>query len=1441
MDPKYRKTLKATTLEMRHILEGYYDNSGRWICGSIEKQLTSLGFRFKRNEWGRPEKLELEEWRFDNLNPIHKNAYRHVNAYINHQKESGIKEGEAIDCFTRECAYTWANRLLALRCMESRGLIDEVIIQKETYGNRSLKHNRLARMNPELCAGEDGGLFETLFREFNERSHELPMLFDPGSPMVSVRPLVADLKKCIGLLSGIEKAISAESAVDNVFNAPDSIGWAYQYWNTEEKDRIFARTSGKWFDGKKHKIAGKDIIPATQLYTEPYMVKFLVQNSLGATWMMMHPESNLCEKWEYYVKDADRNPSEKKPIREITFLDPACGSGHFLIEAFDLYYDMYQEEGEIEDPGQICGSILENNLYGIDIDERAVQIAALALVMKAKEKCWNFMPRKVNLASTNIHIPKGKDHLQIFLEKHPEDKPLKKAIETIFSALENVSELGSLLQIEEPVDKELRYLKGVYDEERSLKTKKWQNGTVYSIEAPLLFEEIEKPKQVELPLGIENFNEWKQKTISNLKKHFDEEIESSDLFRKFFGINVEKGLSLFDILSRKYDIVSSNPPFLSNRRMGKSLKREIWKIYTIAKLDTYLSFIWRSRLLLNHNGRVALLTPIQWLFLRAFKKIRIDILKKDHIELIAHLGLGAFNESILIFPCMFILSKGKLEKKDKSWITALKATANKSAVGKGNQLAKIAEKRDNNFFQFSQHEFLNIPDCPIIYWITEELINILHKDNVRLSRYAVVRHGMTTSNNSRFTRLLGEVGYQEFGRRWRKYSKGGRYQKWYGLQWLLFDWDHQGSRVKQIALKLYGCVTRTIQNQGYYFKSGLTYTLYSNGSLGVRIMNDSGFDVGGMSIFVHNNNGPKYRFSVLSLLNSRIVSFLLRIVAQDIKFQAGTVENLPIPKDFIYNDLLLNVGEICVFLKSLIINSNILELDFCHETYSKDLFQKVIIKNTIPQQYIISTYLHCLEAFNELNVLNLYNVSEALIKEILGETGTPAGWFPLISNYETLPDLPDEIENLKENDVNLVEIPRELSDHLEKHDRISPSEDELFFIKQRLGILFEAGPGAKIDDLDIPGIDISNIGGNSDTEKEDEDEIASIARIPIPTETFLEELSVKMEIHPISIYWLLKEGIEKEGWRCIPEKNRITEDMFTVIILHILGHRWPKQIEAGEPVPEWADEDGIIPLIEGAGEVPLVEWVRQRIREDFPGGSVSSIEREFEEVVGVSLFDWLSGPFFKRHISQFKKRPIAWHLESKPEGRRKNKPAFSCLIYYHKLDIDLLPKIRSQYVGLLRTRYESEYRTLDRLENLTPDQASRKTQLKNWIDELRDFDERLKKVSTEGFNGKKLKEVAETEPHDEWCSRDGTADFPRIKEEFLKQEMRYDPDINDGVRVNIAPLQKAGLLHSDVLGKKDIDKAINDRAEWRADERRWCREEKLPRPGWWPEKSEAKV
>ena len=544
MDSSLKKKLRALSLALRHTLEG---STGQ--AGDLESRLNQMGI------WrGRPPK-PVEELR---LSAPDLAARRVVDAFLTYREEAGVSRKEAFAEFVRESAFSWANRLFMLRCLESRDLIDEVVLQKQVYGGRSLVHHHFAQQNPSACAGEDDGLFSVLEEEFRRRGAELPTVFDPQAPAIALRPSVSALKRCVGLLSGAVSLNGQGQATDELFVAGDVPGWAYQFWNAEEKDRVFEKVRTE----KGAKIEGADLIPATQLYTEPYMVKFLVQNSLGALWAGMYPETKLPDGWEFYVRDADRTPPVqpdpspfdpakapnssadpwarpnpklyaesdivayartltakvsgadvggfvdlrnqlldararpvlaklislnqeiceawnrewparrpklKKQAAELTFLDPACGSGHFLLEAFDLLYTMYEEEAILQTPEEICASILNHNLFGIDIDERAVQISVAALWMHALDRARQLKPEAVeglrdHLVAANLSLPKGRAHLEEFLAKHPEDAELRPALEAVFRGLADANQLGTLLRIEEPVEQELRRRKEEEDQ-----------------------------------------------------------------------------------------------------------------------------------------------------------------------------------------------------------------------------------------------------------------------------------------------------------------------------------------------------------------------------------------------------------------------------------------------------------------------------------------------------------------------------------------------------------------------------------------------------------------------------------------------------------------------------------------------------------------------------------------------------------------------------------------------------------------------------------------------------------------------------------------------------------------------------------------------------------------------------------------------------------------
>ena len=727
--------------------------------------------------------------------------------------------------------------------------------------------------------------------------------------------------------------------------------------------------------------------------------------------------------------------------------------------------------------------------------------------------------------------------------------------------------------------------------------------------------------------------------------------------------------------------------------------------------------------------------------------------------------------------------------------------------------AATAGKLDSIQFRPQQVRFLSLPQTPICYWLRDRFFELLAA--CTLGDRADVCQGLATARDPRFVRFHWEVRPSEWARplterRWVPFEKGGGYGKWYGHHYWAVEWEHGGARIKSTP-------GPRVQNEQHYFREGWTYSYMARGSFGLRRLDEG-------SIFAHISSAVLPRTDQPGLaaqMNSRISSFLVRALAARIQLTESYIWRLPAPEKIPPSLVALEAA--CISVKHHLVGRDITERSFTTLRVAENVASIAEADRKLTDaREAEAAVLHALEGEAEREACAAYVLSEQDLAPVIEETGTPAAWFPLVVGYDALPPLSEPLVS----DEALLST-------LAAQERRILLASELVAVKQRLRLLYDAGAGATLEPNDSE---------ESPEGNDEEDEEASVAgaSIPIPSETFLEEVSRKMELHPVSIYWLLREVREEVGEVNVGERRQFAENCASECVLRLVGHKWPKEIASGVPTPDWVDEDGIIPLTEGLDEPTLLARLRALWSLDFGETGVGASERYCHEMLGKPVADWLAAGFWSRHTSQFKKRPIAWQIESRPtstgnrgRGRRRGTPVFSCLVYYHRLDADLLPKIRTQYVGPLRVRFQTELGALERTQNRSAEQDARRVELDQKVEELSAFDARLKDVVANGFACTALQGLTEAEPLDKWTSRDGRAGAPSSRQDLLAQERRYDPDINDGVRVNIAPLQRAGLLAADVLAAKDVEKAISDRAEWRADERRWCREGKLPRPGWW--------
>lgn len=585
-----RRALAKTVLHLRAALE---DDFG--------KQLRAVGMR----EEGVPPPPAGRT-----LTPAEQRVRDLASVVVRREVEGGATNEQAFQAYVRDSAFTFLNRMVGLRCLEERGLLlvdgqPETAITLDPARNASSLYwrvrNELGPATPPRAVWR-----ETLRRAGAAISEQVGVLFDPESEYAALLPLQPTLQRVVDALNGPD--IPSETYVQD-----ELLGWVYQYYNAREKDAAYARLAR----GKKLERP-EDLVAATCLYTERYMVDYLLQNTLGALWLEMRPDSTLPERWPYFVRPPEGTSMPQRPerpLREITLLDPACGSGHFLVRAFDLLVEMYREEGR-EPEREIPHLIIERNLHGIDIDLRAVQIAALALYLKGCAMAGSeFRPRRLNLVAADALLP-GDEPPAEYLASLRGDREAVPVVKAIWQGLKHVREFGSLLHPEGVVDEVVRRQR-----------------------------EEDRRRYPMLQRDDIHWEQWKRELLRGLQEEFERQAQSEDLGQRFFGEEAAKGVSLVEALGRTYDVVVMNPPYAGSKNLSPRLKAFVEREYKEGKRDLYAAFIQRCRDFAWRGGYVGMVTQQSWLFLRSYAALRKDVLERTTVATLAHLGEHAFEES----------------------------------------------------------------------------------------------------------------------------------------------------------------------------------------------------------------------------------------------------------------------------------------------------------------------------------------------------------------------------------------------------------------------------------------------------------------------------------------------------------------------------------------------------------------------------------------------------------------------------------------------------------------------------------------------------------------------------------------------------------------------------------------------------------------------------
>ena len=759
-------------------------------------------------------------------------------------------------------AYSWFNRLCAIRYMECKGLLDHgrrVLSSADgSAGLPQILEECLDIDLPGLDASRvaelklDGNKDEELYRELllaqcHALNQVMPLLFEQVSDESELL-LPDNLTKTDSLIRDLVSSIPEEDWSD-----VQIIGWLYQFYISEKKDQVIGKV-----------VKSEDIPAATQLFTPNWIVKYLVQNSVGRLWMMAQPDSTLASEWEYYIQPAEQTDEVNAQLKQlidvrisedgdtlnpesITVLDPACGSGHILVEAYDCLKAIYLERGYRS--RDIPRLILENNLYGIDIDTRAAQLASFALLMKAREDDRRLFsnPPKLNIIALQDSQP---ERLDAFSQDLASTGIAQADLKELLDLFEHASTFGSLIQIPEAFAKKL----------------------------------------------------------PNLETKLNTALASGDIFAQQSAQELLPLVQQAKLLGKQYDAVIANPPYMGGKGMNTALKDFAKKTFPDSKSDLFAMFIERGFVWCKDSGFNSMVTMQSWMFLSSFEAMREKLLQDRTIQTMAHLGARAFPEiSGEVVQTTAFVMQGKHLKGFKPVFFRLVNTDQ-------NQKETELKAGLNRFDSTIQDDFKKIPGSPVAYWISRT-----ERDSYELGKtFAKVsfpKKGLDTGENAIFLRYWYEVSKNLFTtfkgairNKWFPYNKGGDFRRWYGNREYVINWENDGSEIKsRLSLKT---KKPTIRNLSFQMKEGFTWSTVSSGGFSCRYTPKGAlFDNGGCTLFSEDNL-KKYG----AFLNSKVASRYLEFLSPTLNFQPGDIGKILLKENI--DNLSLNTENLIAISKN---------------------------------------------------------------------------------------------------------------------------------------------------------------------------------------------------------------------------------------------------------------------------------------------------------------------------------------------------------------------------------------------------------------------------------------------------------------------------------------------------------------------------------------------
>ncbi|MFB1030043.1 MAG: BREX-1 system adenine-specific DNA-methyltransferase PglX, partial [Thauera sp.] len=732
--------------------------------------------------------------------------------------------------FTCEAvAYTWFNRFAALRYMElhdylghghrvlssatAGGLPDILAHAADLAASRELPGLDAAHIAElKLAGNKDGELYRLLLvAQCNALSAAMPFLFERIDDETELL-LPDNLLRTDSVIAKLVAEIPEEDWAE-----VEIIGWLYQFYISEKKDQVIGKV-----------VKSEDIPAATQLFTPNWIVQYLVQNSVGRLWLMANPTSTLKSEWPYYIEPAEQTPEVNAQLdaliqtrmaedggslnpESITVLDPACGSGHILVEAYALLKGIYLERGyRLRDIPRL---ILEKNLFGLDIDDRAAQLACFALLMKARADDRRLLNDPPRLNVLSLQESKGLDLDELATHLAPFGVQ-RATVKALLDTFEHAKTFGSLIQIPEALNAQL----------------------------PALAEALRKAS------------------------------ETGDLYAQAAEQDLMPLVGQAKVLGRKFDAVVANPPYMGDKTQSPELKQLAKREFPRARADLYAAFFERGRGLVDSTGFLSLVTMQSWMFLTSYADLRGSILEENTISSLVHIGFNSFPElnSKVALAAAAVLMKSRVSEYLGSYVDLNRVSP---SADKGSLFDNEASVRTH---VAAHGDFSVVPSSPIAYWVSDR-VRALFSSCDRMQLHADARQGMATTDNQRFLRFWYEIDYAaiehsgpKYRGKWFPYNKGGEFRKWAGNYLHVIRYEKDGEVLLELVRNKYPKISDpefVIKNRKYYFRSGITWTDISLEISARGVPTGFSFDTAGpMAVF----ESERDRLSGLAILNSKM-------------------------------------------------------------------------------------------------------------------------------------------------------------------------------------------------------------------------------------------------------------------------------------------------------------------------------------------------------------------------------------------------------------------------------------------------------------------------------------------------------------------------------------------------------------------------------------------